>query len=199
MNRALRALRAILLLFAAILAVGLGGTSALAAEESVFFTGGGVSKEAPGDSPGTYVNATFTMHLPTQAAESLQRGVSLYFTTEFELSQKRWYWKDKGVVSASYTRRLSYSLLTRKYHLGGGGLSQSFATLDEALTVLGSVRRWRVAGSSAVSGHFQDYSARIRVELDKSRLPRPLQFGTSDWDMTSDWVQLPISPTAVSP
>ena len=161
------ALRHFILLAAAFLFAALASSAALASEESVFFTEGGVTKEAPGDPAGTYVNASFTMHLPTSVAESLHRGVSLYFNTEFTLAKKRWYWKDRPVVSASQSRRLSYSLLTHKYHLGGDGLSQSFAT--------------------------------FRLWLDKSRLPRPLQFGSSDWDMDSDRVTLPVSPSLGSP
>lgn len=189
------ALRHFILLAAAFFFAALAAPAALAAEESVFFTEGGVTKEAPGDPAGTYVNASFTMHLPTAVAESLHRGVSLYFNTEFTLAKKRWYWKDRPVVNVSMNRRLSYSLLTRKYHLGGDGLSQSFATLDEALTVLSSIRRWKVAPPNAISGDFQDYTATIRLWLDKSRLPRPLQFGSSDWDMDSDRITLPVSPS----
>ena len=184
------------LLLAAIL---LFSAPAIAAEESVFFTGGGVSKEAPGDPAGIYVNAAFTMHLPTSVSESLHRGISLYFNTEFSLAKRRWYWKARPVITASITRRLSYSLLTHKYHLGGDGLSQSFSTLDEALAVLSSVRRWKVAPPNAISGDFQDYTATICLSLDKSRLPKPLQFSSSDWDMTSDWAAIPISPSVASP
>lgn len=199
MNGAALLRRIFIWLAAILIGAAAGASCALAEENSIFYTSGSVSKEAPGDSPGVYVNASFTIHLPTAVEESLRRGVSLYFTTEFSLLQKRWYWTDKNIASRSIRRKLSYSLLTRKYFLGGEGLSQSFASLEEALSVLGSVRHWRVASPRAVSGPFQDYSARIRIQLDKSRLPRPLQISSTDWDMTSGWVSLPISPTVTAP
>ena len=178
----------------------LGGVRpAWADEDWIFFTNGTLSKEAPGDAPGLYINASFAMNLPSAVSESLLRGVALYFVTEFQLTQRRWYWKDKTVASASSTKRLSYSLLTRKYYIGGAGLSLSFASLEEALSVLSNIRRWAVAPPDAITGDFQDYQASLRLYLDRNRLPRPLQLGISDWEMTSDWISLPISPSVVAP
>ena len=111
--------RTLLLAAAAGLLDGFG--PALAAEDQIFFSSGTLGKEAPGDPPGLYVNASFTMHLSSAVNESLLRGVALYFVSEFVLTQRRWYWKDKTVASAVITKRLSYSLLTRKYNIGGAG------------------------------------------------------------------------------
>ncbi len=173
--------------------------AAFAAESGIFYSSGTLSREAPGDAPGLYLNASFSINLPSQAEESLKRGVALYFVTEFSLSRKRWYWSNRDLASASFTKRLTYSLLTRKYHVGGDGLSLSFATLEEALSTLTSVRSWRVADASAIGNDFQSCTAQLRLSLDKNRLPRPLQLGASDWDVTSDWVTVPISPAVAAP
>ena len=87
--------RTLLLAAAAGLLDGFG--PALAAEDQIFFSSGTLGKEAPGDPPGLYVNASFTMHLSSAVNESLLRGVALYFVSEFVLTQRRWYWKDKTV------------------------------------------------------------------------------------------------------
>ena len=163
-------LQRFLFILAAALTAAAWPTASRAVEAGIFYTSGNLTKEAPGETPGLYLNANFALHLPTQAEESLKRGVALYFVTEFELTKKRWYWTDKEVASASTTKRLTYSLLTRKYHLGGNGLSLSFSSLQDALSTLAAIRHWNVAGPRTISGSFQDYSARLRFRLDRGRL-----------------------------
>ena len=199
MARTAPAAARLLWILASVLALLLFLPPAGAAESGIFCTSGHLSREAAGEQPGLYLNANFSINLPTIAEETLKRGVALYFVSEFELKKKRWYWADREIASDTHSARLSYSLLTRKYHLGGGGLSLSFGSLPEALSILGSIRQWKVAEPRAIAGSFQDYSARVRLRLDRSRLPRPLQLGANDWDLTSDWVSIPISPAVVSP
>ncbi|MEI2650830.1 MAG: DUF4390 domain-containing protein [Microthrixaceae bacterium] len=65
-------------------------------------------------------------------------------------------------------------MLTRRYRLSSGGLHRSFATLGEALRVLGRVVNLPVADKSALKAG-SHYDAALRLALDRSQLPKPFQ------------------------
>ncbi len=141
------------------------------------------------------LNATFEFELPQALEEAVQKGIALYFNIEFELFRKRWYWFDRRVASSTLTYRLSYSPLTRQYRLGRGGLSQSFESLEEALSLLKSVRNWKVAEKS-VLGPREEYDAQVRMRLDVTQLPKPFQVNaitSREWTLTSDWRDVPVT------
>lgn len=155
-----------------------------------------VALEPARDGGGAIVlNATFEFELPQALEEAVQKGIALYFNTEFELYRKRWYWFDRRISSSTLVYRLSYSPLTRQYRLARGGLSQPFESLDEALALVKSVRNWKVAERSMLSSR-EDYDAQVRMRLDVSQLPKPFQVNaitSREWSLASDWreVQVP--------
>jgi hypothetical protein len=135
------------------------------------------------------LNATFEFELPQALEEAVQKGIALYFNTEFELFRKRWYWFDRRIASETLTYRLSYSPLTRQYRLARGGLSQPFESLEEALALVKSVRNWKVADRALLSQR-DDYDAQVRMRLDVSQLPKPFQVNaitSREWNLASDW------------
>lgn len=141
------------------------------------------------------LNATFEFELPQALEEAVQKGIALYFNIEFELFRKRWYWFDRKVASSTLTYRLSYSPLTRQYRLSRGGLSQSFESLDEALSLLKSVRNWRVAEKGALAAR-EEYDAQVRMRLDVTQLPKPFQVNaitSREWTLASDWREVPVT------
>ena len=92
--------------------------------------------------------------------------------------------------------KLSFHALTRQYRLSFGALSQNFDNLSEALAVIGRVRY-----SPAVRYQEVDpgriYTAALRLRLDTSQLPKPLQIdalGSSDWNLSSDWYRWTFKP-----
>lgn len=140
------------------------------------------------------LNATFEFEMPQALEEAVQKGIALYFNIEFELFRKRWYWLDRRVAESTLTYRLSYSPLTRQYRLGRGGLSQSFESLEEALSLLKSVRNWRVAEKGTVQPR-EEYDAQVRMRLDVNQLPKPFQVNaitSREWTLASDWRQVPV-------
>ncbi len=141
------------------------------------------------------LNATFEFELPQALEEAVQKGIALYFNIEFQMFRKRWYWFDRRVVASTLTYRLSYSPLTRQYRLSRGGLSQSFESLDEALSLLKSVRNWRVADKT-VLGPREEYDAQVRMRLDVTQLPKPFQVNaitSREWTLSSDWREVPVT------
>ena len=141
------------------------------------------------------LNATFEFELPQALEDAVQKGIALYFNIEFELLRKRWYWFDRKVALSTLTYRLSYSPLTRQYRLGRGGLSQSFESLEEALSLLKSVRNWKVAEKSVLAAR-DDYDAQVRMRLDVTQLPKPFQVNaitSREWTLASDWREVPVT------
>ena len=141
------------------------------------------------------LNATFEFELPQALEEAIQKGIALYFNIEFELFRNRWYWFDRRVAASTLTYRLSYSPLTRQYRLARGGLSQSFESLEEALSLLKSVRNWKVAEKS-VGNPREEYHAQVRMRLDVTQLPKPFQVNaitSREWTLASDWREVPVT------
>lgn len=147
---------------------------------------------------GYAVSADFAIDFNQRLEEAVTKGVVLYFVFEFEVSRPRWYWFDEKLLSRSVTYRLSYHALTRQYRLAtGGGLHQSFPSLDEALHVLARVRNWVVLEKPADKPDSrltlrpgETYQAALRLRLDTNQLPKPFQIsalGNKDWNLASDW------------
>jgi hypothetical protein len=152
------------------------------------------------------VVADFGLEFNSRLEEAINKGVVLYFTTDFELTRGRWYWFDEHVVRRSRTVQLSYHALTRQYRLSTGALHQSYGSLSEALRVLSRVRNWPVFDKSEVHAD-QTYLAALRLRLDLSLMPKTFQISAlanRDWNLTSGWLRwsftpkddLPAAPTA---
>jgi len=145
---------------------------------------------------GYVLAADFRFELNPRLEEAVTRGVVLYFVVDFEMTRARWYWLDEKLVSRSLTYSLSYHALTRQYRLSTGGLHQSFATLGEALAVLGRLRNWEVIERrDRLLRPGETYQGLLRMQLDLNQLPRPFQIsalGNRDWRLASDWKIWPI-------
>lgn len=136
---------------------------------------------------GFYLSANWEFDLANTLIESLHRGIALYFVCSFRLQKTRWYWFDKNLHQAELVQRVSFSPLSRTYRLSQGGLSQTFDSLDQVLGIVKHVRQWHIFDPVS---DLENLEAEVRMRLDSSRLPKPLQVsigGNSDWDMDSDW------------
>jgi hypothetical protein len=166
-----------------------------AADERIGVMAASLEPARDGGNGAIVLNATFEFELPQALEEAVQKGIALYFNTEFELFRKRWYWFDRRVASETLVYRLSYSPLTRQYRLARGGLSQPFESLDEALALVKSVRNWKVADRSQLSAR-DDYDAQVRMRLDVSQLPKPFQVNaitSREWNLASDWREIQVT------
>lgn len=146
---------------------------------------------------GYVLSADFEFELNTRLEEALRTGLSLYFVFEVEMTRSRWYWFDDRAVQKSLTVRLWYHALTRQYRLASGALSQSFATLSEAHRALARLRGWTIADRAGLRTDTV-YICFVRMRLDNSKLPRPLQVsvaGNRDWTLTSTWHRWMYQPT----
>lgn len=130
--------------------------------------------------------AEFTVNLGTRLEEVISRSVPLHFKLEFTLSQPRWYWTDEQLVQHTTLYRLTYNPLMRQYRLSKeSGLHQNFATLSDALRSLSRVGALPVATLSSIKPK-ETYACAIRLSLDRSLLPKPLQIDAltdRDWQV----------------
>ena len=132
-------------------------------------------------------NADFEIALNPKLERALEKGIVLYFVTELNLMNSRWYWLDERVAQSRVREGLSYYALTRRYRLGRGTLSQNFGTLKEALQALSRVRDRPIVASSELKPD-REYTVELRIWLDISALPKPFQvetLGSREWDLSS--------------
>ena len=145
------------------------------------------------------LDASYEIGLSHTLEEALLRGLPLHFVIEFELIQPRWW--TFGLLSRTVSdlrqqHRLSYNALTRQYRVSFGTLHQNFETLEEALAVIGRVRQRLPIGKDDVDQEAV-YTAALRLRLDTSLLPKPLQInalGSRDWNLSSDWYRWTFRP-----
>ena len=143
------------------------------------------------------LNATFKIELSPGLEDAVQKGVVLYFQTEFDVTRSRWYWFDEKPALAQRLTRLSYQPMTQQYRIASEGFTFSAKTIFEALQAVGSIGGWRVIDGSQIDAS-KSYTAALRMTLDLSKLPKPFQvnaLNNRDWNVTSDWVSFPCLPT----
>jgi hypothetical protein len=133
----------------------------------------------------------------SQAVEdALNKGVPLNFVVEFELNRPRWYWLDETISSVQRQLRISYHALTKQYRLQQQEQQRSFASLAELKSELGHIQEWRVVERAQLRKRYS-YEARMRMKLDASQLPKPLQvnaLASKDWSLESEWFQWTLTP-----
>jgi hypothetical protein len=137
---------------------------------------------------GYRLNAGYSFELPHGLQNAVQSGVTLYFTTEIDVTRPRWYWFDEKAVSARQTVSLSYDVLTRQYNVRmPGSVQQSWGTLDEAMFMIRRPNRWLFAQKGALEPG-KTYNVTLRMFMDRELLQKPLQvnaFNNADWRLTS--------------
>jgi hypothetical protein len=146
---------------------------------------------------GYRLSTAYSFELNHGLESTITRGVPLYFTTEVELTRRRWYWLDETTVRASQTTRVSYNVLTRQYHASiNSSLQQNFSTLEDAMAMVRRPPRWIIADTKTLrSGEI--YNVAVRMQLDIAQLSKPFQvnaLNNSDWRLSSDWINFTYKP-----
>jgi hypothetical protein len=151
------------------------------------------------DERGQALTAGFTIQLGPRLEEAVGRGVPLNFRFEFDLTRKRWYWADEHVTGHVLNYRLSYQALTRQYRLSvdKDNQHQNFDTLDDALHAFGHIAHLHVINKAALIPG-ETYIAAVRLSLDHTQLPKPLQvdaLADSDWRIEAKTLRWNFVPT----
>ena len=159
---------------------------------------------------GYQLTANFDIKLNPIVEEALTHGITINFLSEFTLTRSRWYWFNEVASKTEQITKLSYSALTRQYRLKRGTLFQNFVRLEDALQALGNQSSIPISAEllNKNSGYIvslltsnSDYTAYVRMRLDVSQLPKPLQVNalTSDeWKMDSDGYSWKLVPEEIA-
>ncbi|HEY8354672.1 MAG TPA: DUF4390 domain-containing protein [Methylophilaceae bacterium] len=133
------------------------------------------------------LNADLELNLSEQVTEALNKGITLDFLVEFQLTTPRKYWFDKEIITVSNNVTLSYHALSRQYLLKRNKRQESYATLAEALAEFARLREWPMFDRELLEPGLT-YFAGLRVRLDHTKLPKPIQveaLGSESWNMIS--------------
>jgi hypothetical protein len=137
---------------------------------------------------GYRLSSAYAFELNHGLEDAISHGVSLYFTTEVELTRPRWYWYDDRAVDKRQTTRLHYDILTRQYQVSVvGSMHQSFPTLEDAMVLIRRPPRWLIAPRGKLS-QGETYNVTVRMFMDRERLPKPIQVNAasnSQWRLES--------------
>jgi len=134
------------------------------------------------------LNADFDLNLSGAVEEAINKGVPLNFLIEFQITSPRRYWFDDEIVTATSIVTISYHALSRQYLINRDNHQQSFASLQEVKAEFSHLREWQVLEKNLLKKG-ENYKAALRVRLDQSKLPKPLQvdaLGSEDWNMVSE-------------
>lgn len=137
-----------------------------------------------------HVRTRYPANAETVAA--LRDGVSLSYDIDVAVIRERRFWVNAEVVSLKLKRELGYHSVSERYVVRdplAGGEQKSFASLDEALSALGSVEAWPILVASQLKEP-GDYIVRVRASVRRGRLTdalRALMFWSDDWQRESEW------------
>lgn len=133
------------------------------------------------------LNADLELNLSEEAEDALNKGVQLNFLVEFQLTKPRKYWFDNEVITVTNNVSFSYHALSRQYLITRNKHQQTFPTLAEAKDEFSHLREWRMFDRDLLQPD-ENYQAALRVRLDQSRLPKPIQvdaISSEQWYMVS--------------
>ena len=161
------------------------------------------------DEDGYRLVASYDINLTFVVQQALERGIPLYFVTEFSLTRPRWYWLENEIFIGEQTAKLSYNVLTRQYRISRGALFQNFVSFEEALNMLSRQSSAAIpadlikpddgyiAGLIKKISTESSYYAAVRLRLDTEQLPKLLQVNAltgDDWTLNSNWYRWVIRP-----
>lgn len=133
------------------------------------------------------LNADFDLNLSEEVEDALNKGVPLNFLVEFQLTSPRRYWFDDEIITVSSNVAFSYHALSRQYLINRNKQQQSFSSLSDAKAEFMILRNWKVFDKSLLKPE-ETYQAALRIRLDQSKLPKPIQvdaIGSAEWNMIS--------------
>ena len=147
------------------------------------------------------LNADVQLELSPALEQLVNKGVTLHFVTEFQLTKKRWYWLDNKIVDVQRVSKISYQALTNQYRVTLGTFSLTAASLKQALAAVRTIEDWMVVDATAVELK-QPYQAAVRIRLDTNQLAKPFQvnaINSKSWNLQSDWYRFDFVPMAQVP
>lgn len=135
---------------------------------------------------GVFLSYAVDLELTRSVDDALSKAVPLYFVAETEVYRSRFYWRDQRVGREVRVWRIVYQPLSSNYRVTFLGLSQNYATKDEALAAISRGARWKIAEAGQIEEGSRQY-VEFNYRLDTSLLPRPMQIGVggqAEWTIS---------------
>lgn len=139
-----------------------------------------------------HLSGGFSIQLSPTLDDALRRGVQLTFVQTMEAERARTWWLAEGLTDVRRSVRLSYNALLRQYFVTLNGVSSDHESLAGALRAVGDLRDWAVVSVKQMKKG-SEYKIYVRMYLDVSQLPKPLQVNalasSGRWQLDSGWVE----------
>lgn len=138
---------------------------------------------------GYRLSVIYKFDLNDELRNAVERGIPLFFTTDIQVVQERWYWLDKVITAKSWTKRITYNVLTQQYRVTiGNGQNYYFESIEDALYAIEQPAGWLVADKDDLQPGVT-YQLSLRMYLNLEHLPKPFQvnaFNNKDWRLSSE-------------
>jgi hypothetical protein len=142
------------------------------------------------------VSADIGFQLGEKAMEALNNGVSLFWTYQFKVKEKRDYVWDKTLSEKNFRYRIQYHALLKMYRVRNesNGSVDNFSTLQAALDLLSTLRAYRLIEKREITDKKQ-YVVEVKIIFERDALPlplRPMAYLNPEWYLSSDWFVCPL-------
>ena len=145
------------------------------------------------------LDADVSLELTPALEQLVNKGVTLHFVTEFQLTKNRWYWFDAKTVEVQRVSKISYQALTNQYRVTLGSFTLNAANLKQAIAAVKTIEDWAVIELAGIDQN-QTYQAAVRMRLDTNQFAKPFQvnaINSKSWNLQSDWQRFEFKPKSL--
>lgn len=143
------------------------------------------------DGPVFELHARVQYPVNEEIRRALHDGSALLADLDVSVARERRLWFDQEIVAFSLRRELTFHTVSERYVVRDvrSGEQQSFSTLEEALSWIGTVDGLPVVVEPQLAGDAR-YRVSVRAGIRRGRLPdalRAIMFWSDDWHRESEW------------
>jgi hypothetical protein len=145
------------------------------------------------------LDADVSLELTPALEQLVNKGVTLHFVTEFQLTKNRWYWFDAKTVEIQRISKISYQALTNQYRVTLGSFTLNAANLKQAIAAVKTIEDWTVVELAGIDQN-QTYQAAVRMRLDTNQFAKPFQvnaINSKSWNLQSEWQRFEFKPKSL--
>jgi Domain of unknown function (DUF4390) len=145
------------------------------------------------------LDADVSLELTPALEQLVNKGVTLHFVTEFQLTKNRWYWFDAKTVEVQRISKISYQALTNQYRVTLGSFTLNAANLKQAIAAVKTIEDWTVVELAGIDQN-QTYQAAVRMRLDTNQFAKPFQvnaINSKSWNLQSEWQRFEFKPKSL--
>lgn len=144
-----------------------------------------------------WLDARIDYQLSSDSLEALNNGVALTVVLEITVERVRSYLWNETVADITQHYEVTLHPLSGRYVVDNlnTGIGKTFATLDDALDYLGTLRDFPLLDAKLAPPE-EEHEVVLEARLDIESLPaplRPLAYLSSQWRLASDEYRCPLT------